>query len=288
MEAIMRNLTPGDRLAALAGLSAALAALAGFIPGLYRDPAPLVTQSHGQDLATLIVAVPLLAVALRASARGSLSGHLVGLGALGCLLYTYVTYAFDAVLNPATPLYIAVVGLASWSLFYAAPRLSEHEVESALKDRLPRRATGVLLVFVAVIFGLLWLGQMAQAAVTGTRPQALIEAGWPNNPIYVLDLAFVVPLCVATGVGLLTGRRRWPGTRFALPLLVFVALLALSILSLTGFAIAGGQSFEIVQVAIFVVATVVGATLAWLTLRPRSSGSGGVRQAATGHAREFQ
>jgi hypothetical protein len=39
------------------------------------------------------------------------AGRLVTLAALVYLLYTYAVFAFDSVLNPATPLYIAVVGL---------------------------------------------------------------------------------------------------------------------------------------------------------------------------------
>jgi hypothetical protein len=38
-------------------------------------------------------------------------GRLVILGALGYLLYTYAVFAFDAVLNPATPLDFVQVGI---------------------------------------------------------------------------------------------------------------------------------------------------------------------------------
>jgi hypothetical protein len=41
------------------------------------------------------------------------------------LLYTYAVFAFDAVLNPATPLCIAVVGLAVWSFAGLMPRIAE-------------------------------------------------------------------------------------------------------------------------------------------------------------------
>lgn len=95
-----------DWLAGLAGLAAAAASIVGFIPGLYRDSHSLVVQSHGQDLATLIVCVPTLAVGHWFASKGSLRGRLVAMGALGYLLYTYVVFAFFAVLNPATVPYI--------------------------------------------------------------------------------------------------------------------------------------------------------------------------------------
>jgi hypothetical protein len=96
-------------------------------------------------------------------------------GALGYLLYTYVVYAFDAVLNPATALYIAVVGCATWSLFNLVPGLDDAKVESALGEVLPRRATAAFFFTIATIFSLLWLGQIGQAAISGSRANAALD-----------------------------------------------------------------------------------------------------------------
>jgi hypothetical protein len=262
-----RKFSTGEWLAALAGVIAAVASLVGFIPGLYRDRRALVSQSHGQDVGTLVFALPILASALWASSRGSIRGRLVALGALGYLLYTYAVFAFDAVLNPATALYIAVVGLAVWSFAGLMPRIAEAEVEATVGDNLRRRASGIFLLVIAVIFALLWLGQIGSAAITGQQPQALRDAGWPTSPIYVLDLAFLIPLSAVTGIRLLTGR---PGAlRYAVPLLVFIPVLTLGVLSITIFAALDDQPFDFVLAGIFVVTTVLGGLLAWLALDPR-------------------
>jgi hypothetical protein len=228
---LLRQLSIAERLAALAGLIAAVAAAAGFIPGLYRDSAPLIAQSHGQDLGTLLVGLPVLALGLWASARGSLRGRLVVLGALGYLLYTYAVYAFVSVLGPLTVLDIAVVGVAGWSFAGSLPALADADVEATVGGRLPRRATGIFLIAIALCFAVLWLGQIAGATVTGVRPQALIDAGWPTSPIYVLDLGFVLPVCALSGMRLLRGRPG--GARLAVPILVFVPVFSLGILALT-------------------------------------------------------
>src|ERR1700694_6168979 len=162
-----RKLSTSEWLAALAGVIAAVASLLGFVPGLYRDRRALVSQSHGQDVGTLVFALPILALALWASSRGSMRGRLVALGALGYLLYTYTVFAFDAVLNPATPLYIAVVGLAVWSFAGLMPRIAEAEVEATVGDHLRRRARAIFLLVIAVIFALLWLGPIWGAALSG-------------------------------------------------------------------------------------------------------------------------
>ena len=118
----IRALTLSERLAALAGIVAAIASIAGFIPGLYRDRPVIIAQSHGFDLGNLI-AVVILGIGVAWSARGSARGRVVTIGALGYLLYSYVTYAFVIVLNPATLLYIAVLGLGGWSFFTGLARL---------------------------------------------------------------------------------------------------------------------------------------------------------------------
>jgi hypothetical protein len=58
-----------------------------------------------------------------------------------------------------------------------------------------------------VLFGLLWLGQLATVALSGPLPDELVRLRLPTSPIDALDLAFFVPACVATAVGLLRGGR---------------------------------------------------------------------------------
>src|SRR5215208_1522571 len=82
-------------LTAPIALLLAVAAGSGlFVEGLYRDPPSLVAQAIGQDLVTLVVALPALVISAILASRGSARGHLVWLGVLGYVLYTYATYAF--------------------------------------------------------------------------------------------------------------------------------------------------------------------------------------------------
>jgi hypothetical protein len=269
--ALLQRLSVPERLAALAGLAATLASLAGFMPGLYRDPRVVVAQSHGYDAGNLI-AVLVLALALRASAHGSLRGRLIAVGALGCLLYGYVTYAFLIVLNAATLLYIGVLAFGGWALVTGLAAVDEHEVEVTLAQHLPRRTTGAFLLVIAALFALTWLGQIAGAVTSGQLPAALKEAGWPMNPVYVLDLGFVLPLLALAGVRLLA--RRPGGVRLAVPLLVFLPLLALTILAMTVSSAADGQALEPIVPAIFGTVAVLSTALAWFALATRPGSAG--------------
>lgn len=252
------------RLAAVAGLAAALASLVGFIPGLYRDPKVVVDQSHGYDVGNLVV-VLVLEFGLLWASRGSVRGKLIAIGALGCLVYSYITYAFLIVLNPATPLYIAVLGFAGWSFVAGITRMDDASAAAVVDGRLARRTTAAFLVVLAVLFGASWLRQIAASLISGNLPPELAAAGWPMNPVWVLDLGFVLPLALLIAVRLV---RHQPGAeRVAVSFLVFNALLAVTILLMAVSSALAGQALEVPMIAIFVVLLVVSTGLTLLALK---------------------
>jgi hypothetical protein len=257
-----------EPLAALAGLAAAVASLAGFVPGLYRDPAVVIGQSHGYDIGNLI-AVAVLWLGLAASRRGSVRGRLVALGALGCLLYSFVTYAFLIVLNPATPLYIAVLGLGGWALVSGLGAVDELEAE-ALLDARPRRRTviGAFLLVMALLFAVTWLRQLGTSLIDGQLPLELRQANWPMNPVWVLDLGFVLPLMGLTGFRIFSGERA--SARTAIALLVFMALLGVTILSMAVSTALDGKAVDPVMPALFVAVVLASSTLAGPVLSART------------------
>src|ERR1700720_383937 len=134
-----------ERLAVIAGIAAALASLAGFIPGVYRDPQVVIAQSHGFDIGNLI-AVMTLGLGIAWSSRGSVRGRLVAVGALGYLIYSFVTYAFLIVLNAATVLYIAALAFGVWSFIAGFAAVDDREADQLaaryIYPRLDRKSGG--------------------------------------------------------------------------------------------------------------------------------------------------
>lgn len=216
-------------LAAIAWLLALGASAAGLlVGGLYRDNEAMVAQAQGTDLATLFAAVPALGIGLWLARRGSEQARLVVLGSLGYLVYTYAIYAFQVVISPVTPLHIAILGLATWSLILGVPALFDMTARPVATS-LPRRTTAGFLAVVVVMFAGLWLGQIVSAIRSGALPAAVADLDLPTSAVYTLDLAFALPI-LALAAALLV--RREPRTRPAIASLVFIVLMALSILGL--------------------------------------------------------
>jgi hypothetical protein len=261
-------LTIPNRLAAIATFLAAGAALAGLVlTGLYVDAPNWAQQARGTDLATLFLAVPVLAIGLRTSTRGSSAGRLAVVAGLLYLVYNYAIFAFAVALNPLTVVHIAIFGLSLWSLVLAGRATVEGSYGVA--ERLNRRAAGGLLIGVAAMFGLLWLGQIATAITTGVLPPDLVKAGISSNPVYALDLAFFLPLCALAGIGLLL---RNTAAAFAFPMLIWVALMGAGVVG--GFvlmAAAGDQIAVPVVVAIGGLSVAASILAAVVVVRPGSA-----------------
>ena len=259
----------------MAGAAAAIASFAGFIPGVYRDPRVVIAQSHGFDIGDMF-AVLMLGLGLTLSERGSVRGRLVAIGALGYLIYSFVTYAFFIVLNAATVLYIAALAFGVWSFIAGFAAVDDREADQLAAGYIYRRLTAGFMIAVAAFFALTWIREIAGSVGSGHLPLALASAGWPMNPVYVLDLGFVVPLAVLGGLRLFRGKPG--GARIAVPFLIFLPLLSISILLMTGFMAIDGQPLAMPLVVLFGVALAVSAALAWAALRNRRhSGKGSLQ-----------
>jgi hypothetical protein len=269
----MSRLRTADRLAWLATILSAVAAAMGlFVTGIYRDVPFWAQQARGIDLATLFLAVPLLTVGLWAAGRGSPIGRLAVIGGLLYLVYNYAIYSTSVAMNPLAAAYIAVLGLSVWSLALSLAETDLAGAAQSLDGRLPRRATAAVLLVVAALFGLLWLGQIATFTLTGVLPADLERANLPANPIYALDLALFLPLAVVAAIGLLRGRPI--ASAFALPMLVWIVLTSAGIVG--GFLIAAIAGDE-VPIVVAVVVGGVGALAGVLAVvavarRPRQGG----------------
>lgn len=220
----------------------------------------MVRQARAADLVTLVAAAPLLGFSLRRARSGSSSARMIAIGALGYLAYTYAIYGFSVVINPLTPIHIAILGLATWSLVLGAVALDDASLDDAAGALLPRRTTASFLIVVAVLFALLWLSQIAGAITSGTLPLAVRELNLPTSAIYALDLAFGLPVLALTGSWLLSRDRRGPAGSLAA--LCWLSLVGLSVLAIFDIDAAAGVDVDPVPVVIFGVVTGIAAVLA--------------------------
>jgi hypothetical protein len=226
---------------------------------LYRDTEEGIRQARATDLVTLFVAVPALVLGLWRARAGSVGGRLVAVAALAYLAYSYAIYAFSVVIDPLTPVHIAILGLATWSLVLTVFGLDDATLDLASRFLLPRRTAGGFLIAVAGLFAMLWLSQIAGAITSGRLPAGVSDLGLPTSPVYSLDLAFAVPLITLAGVWLIRRDRRGPAG--AVAALAFIVTLGLSVLAIFAFQAAVDIAVELPPIVIFGAVTAAAAVL---------------------------
>ena len=178
---------------------------------LYRDNALVTATFRGQDMITLLVAVPLLLVGLVGEMRGSPRGRVLWLGMLFYSMYAYLFYAVAAAFNQFFLLYVATFGLPLYALLFSVPRLDLIELGGSMSGRVARVVAIGYTGTVATGLGLLWVGISISYLVTDAVPQPIVDSGHPTGVVFAIDLVFIVPPMLLAALWL--ARRRtlgWP------------------------------------------------------------------------------
>lgn len=174
--------------------------------GLYTwDTVSSAAQMQANDLVTLVLGLPLLAVSFWLTLRGSLRGRLLLAGTLGFILYTYVTMCFGAAYNALFLVYVALFSLSLFAFVLVMMTFDLPTLPAHFSEKLPRRWIAGLLFFAAAFLSLAWLGRVAATFAPGAIP-ALENT--TSMFIQVMDLGLVVPVCLLSGI-LLLRRQPW-------------------------------------------------------------------------------
>lgn len=219
----------------LLGLGTALSALLGpLLLGVidFRVSENAENQVIGGELVALVLVAPVAMVAGVLWLRGSPLAPILAIGPGLFAVYTYVTFVLGAEYERypgnnerAFPLYAVLILLGwvtatrGWSAFDAT--------------RLPPLAGGLrrllagLLMTIGVMFALLWTASIVDVLHGSEPPTEYTEQPVLFWLIRLLDLAFIIPLSLATGVGLLRGAP-W-ATKPAIALIGFQTLLLASV-----------------------------------------------------------
>ncbi len=202
--------------AAILTLAAVAAAL--ILPAPYAAvPDHLRPGAWSQDTISAPAALALLAVNARLR-RGWARGWLIWAGLIGYLIYAYGLYSFDRVMNPAYVLYLAILSVSAFAALRFLRAVELGTLGAAPKPP-PRRLVAGLFTLLLVLFVPLWMVQLL--------PAMTARAPLPGQTIFVLDLAFALPLTGLTAVLLWRGSP--VGDLLAIPMLMKVTVLGVSV-----------------------------------------------------------
>ena len=224
-----------------------------------KDADYFATQGIAQDFISLFVTVPVLIVSFIYALRGSKRARLVWLGMLGYTLYSYILYAFFVNFNSLFLVYSATLALSLYAFIGAITTTDQkaymEAVLAARKDpaRFKRRIAIVLFV-IAALFYMMWLSEVIPALLEGYTPQSILDNGLPTNPVHVLDLSFLLPGLIITGILILKNKPL--GFVLAPTFFAYGAMLGLAILAMIILEAKAGYPIEIPPTVIFTLMTI--------------------------------
>lgn len=195
----------------------------------YWDTVSSAAQMQANDLVTLVLGLPLLAVSFWLTRRGSLRGRLLLAGTLGFILYTYISMCFGAAYNKLFLVYVALFSLSLFAFILSMMSFDLKNLPARFSEKLPRGWIAGLLFFAAAFLSLAWLGRIAPTVLQDQTP--LLENA-TSMFIQVMDLGVIVPLCVLSGI-LLLRRSAWGYLLASVGLMKFLSLgVAVSLMGL--------------------------------------------------------
>ncbi len=184
-------------------------------------------QSMGQDLINLGL-IPFYLFTAGFISRRKWYISLLWAGATIYFIYTYLIYCFDIHFNRLFIFYCLIVCFHFYSLLYLMFLYWQCRTPLLINTSpLLKKITGIYFVLIALLFYFLWLSEIIPASLYHTTPDSLQTAGLFTNPVQVLDIAFVLPGILFTGILLL--RSKTLGTLFAPILLSFLLLMEITI-----------------------------------------------------------
>ena len=171
----------------------------------YYDTVSTAAQMQGNDLITLVVGLPLLAMSAWFAFRGSLRGRLLLSGTLGFFLYTYMSMSMLTAYNALFLVYVALFTLSLYAFILSLMAVDVASLPQHFSPRLPHGWIAGVLFAVGGFLTLAWLGRIGSPLLQGQTP-ALENT--TTLVIQAMDLTLIAPLAFLAGI-LLLRRSAW-------------------------------------------------------------------------------
>ena len=163
------SLTPVYALSFIIAILMAATSIAGLLYQTIVYPTDELLQSFlPNDVANLLIGLPMLLASMWLTRRGKLVGLLFWPGALFFVLYNYIIYIFAMPLNVAFLLHLALVMLSVYSLVGLAASIDGKVVQQRLAHAVPERLAGGVLAGLGLLFFLLVIGAIVNALISQT------------------------------------------------------------------------------------------------------------------------
>lgn len=213
--------------------------------GLYRyDTRFTGTANRGNDVVTILLAIPLLLYATLRYRQGSWRGALLLLGALVYFLYLYSSYSLGLAFNPLFLVYIALFSASLFAFMLLFASFDRQQFADHLAPELPQRGIALFMFVSGLATLVIWLLPLLNDLAHNQLPA--IVGSYSTKITDVLDLGIITPVTFIAGV--LIWQRKPVGYLVAFALLVLEVMLTPMIVAQTVSQLLAGITFTPVEI----------------------------------------
>ncbi|MCC6147255.1 MAG: hypothetical protein IT308_06765 [Anaerolineaceae bacterium] len=228
----------------------------------YWDTVSSAAQMQANDLVTLVLGLPALAISYWLTRRGSLRGHILLTGTLGFILYTYITMCFGAAYNRLFLVYVALFSLSLFAFILSMMSFDLKTLPAHFSEKMPHGWIAGLFFCTAAFLSLAWLGRIAATFAPGAIP---VLENTTSMFIQAMDLGIIVPACLLAGI-LLLRRKPWGYLLASVGLMKFLTMgTAVSLMAFNMVRL--GMPVSAVEVVVFPTIALANLILAVLLLK---------------------
>lgn len=243
-------------------LVASLSLIAAFIGVFNQNIYSSVVSSKwlpgtiAQDVITIIAGLFLLFSSIKTN-EVDRKKEIVAISLLAYMFYAYGIYVIERVYNLLYLLYIAIFALSFWSIVYGLVNIDQDAIRDIRVPKLVRYLSTGCLIFVALLFYSLWIGQLLPLMRTGKKSEFAYS-------IFILDMVFVLPTLIMCAILII--RKNALGLIFA-PMLFIKAFTLLFSVGLGGLVKPlYNQTADSGETAFYIILSVIFLALAILNL----------------------
>jgi hypothetical protein len=251
----MKNLKTLNLLTVLLSVSLAVASVAGgFFADTYNREVPsIAAQGMGQDIVDLFLVVPLLLISLYyTNKKSKIASFFLG-GTLAYIMYSFAIYSLGIHFNQMFLFYVSTLGLSLYAFILFMQDMANEKISSWFTDP-PKKAIGIYLIIIAIIFYALWLKSILPALIHNTIPEDVENYNLLVNPVHVLDMAFALPALIIGGVKIMKGKNL--GYLIAALALIFMMILTTALAGMVIMLVIKGISEDYTIASVFGVLTI--------------------------------
>lgn len=202
-----------------------------FTPAFYQQESlNWQAQSTGQDIIDVFLIAPLLLLASCYLHKIKFAFY-AWAGINLYIVYTYTIFCFAVHFNSLFFIYCFILGLSFYSLLLFIYASLKREALPAVTSH--PKMTAIFLIITSLLFYAVWLMEIVPALLQQKTPALIKDTGLLTNPVWILDLAVVLPGIFSCGIFLLYKKRA--GYALAPVILTFLILMNATIAFLSLF-----------------------------------------------------